>query len=121
MPLITNPVYTDREKAFLEFVLAYEFPEKAQVVQRLNRMRESELTRDVTPYYWILEFRPGGANPGQGPVELLLSLSVGQIPTVFLLYGRNGLPFELEIFHADSSELDPDTILDGQPTVHYPE
>lgn len=57
MPLITNPVYTDREKAFLEFVLGHEFPEKAQVVQRLNRMRESELTRDVTPYYWILEFR----------------------------------------------------------------
>lgn len=121
MARITNPVYTDREKAELEFVLAQDFPERDQVVEQLNRLRESELTRDVTPYYRILEFRPDGANPGQGPVELLLSLSVGQIPTCFLLFGRNGLPFELEIFHADSSEMDMDTIPEGKPRVHYPE
>ena len=121
MALIDNPVYTEQERAYLEFVLQPDFPEKAVVVECLNPMREEELTRDVTPYYWILEFRPDGANPGQGPVELYLSLEVGPIPTVFLLYGRNGLPFELEIFHADSSAMDSDTIPEEKPVVRFNE
>ena len=121
MPLITNPIFSEREKAHLEFILRPDFPEKAHVLRQLNRMQAADLTRDVTPYYWILEFRPDGANPGQGPMVLYLSVEVGPIPTVFLLYGRNGLPFELEIFNADSSELDLDAILEGQMVVRFPE
>ena len=121
MSLITNPIFSEREKTHLEFVLGVDFPEKARVVEVLNCLEEGELTRDVTPYYWIMEFRPREANPGQGPMELYLSIEVGKVPTVFLLYGRNGLPFELEIFKADSSEMDLDTILDGQVRVRIPE
>lgn len=121
MSLIENPIFSERERAHLEVVLRPDFPEKARVVERLNRMKDGDLTRDVTPYYRILEFRPEGANPGQGPMQLYVSVEVGTIPTVFLLYGRSGLPFELEIFNADSSVLDLDAILEGQAEVRYPE
>lgn len=125
MPRITNPVYTDREKRFLEFVLNHDFPERDQVVEQLNRMRESELTRDVTPWYWILEFRPGGANPGHGPMRPYLYIEVlhehGAVPSEFTLYKRGGLPFELEIYNADSSVMDLDAILEGRTVVSFPE
>lgn len=121
MSLITNSGFSETEKAHLEFVLQWDFPEKAQVLQALNRMKESDLIRDVTPYYWILEFRPEGAEQGYGPMEVFLSLEVGPVPRVFLLYGRNGLPFELEIFNADCSVLDLETIPEGTVPVRIPE
>ena len=118
MPLITNSVFSDVEKAHLEFVLSHDFPEKSDVIEQLNNIKEVEITRDVTPYYWIMEFRPNGINPGHGPMNFYISFEVlhgnGTAPTEFTLYKRNGYVFELEIYNADSSVLDLDSIMLGE-------
>lgn len=118
MPFISNPVFSDTEKRYLEYVLQHDFFGRVSAVDQLNGLTEGEIRRDVTPYHWILEFRPGGVNPGQGPMSPWVTLSVGAVPTVFTLYERNGFVFELEIYNADSSALDPNTILDGKIRVH---
>jgi hypothetical protein len=122
MPLITNSIFTDVEKAHLEFVLSHDFPEKSEVIEQLNNMKEAEITRDVTPYYWILEFRPNDINPGQGPMRPYIDIQVlhgNEIaPTVFTLYERNGFVFELEIYNADSTAMNLDVIMDGEVLVH---
>lgn len=121
MNRITNPIYMAAEKAYLEFVLQHEFPERAAVLAQLNAMNEADLTRDVSLYYWIMEFRPGGINAGHGPMGACIQIEVlhGTAPTVFTLYMRNGAVFELEIYNADSSELDADTMMDGETIVRF--
>ena len=69
MPFITNSVFNDVEKAHLEFVLSKYFPERSAVIDQLNNMNDTEITRDITPYYWIMEFRPNGINAGHGPMR----------------------------------------------------
>ena len=122
MPLITNSIFDDAEKAYLEFVLSHDFPEKCDVIEQLNNMKEVEVTRDVTPYYWIMEFRPNGLNPGHGAMRPYIDVEVlhggGTAPTVFTLYKRNGFLFELEIYNADSSAMNLDTIMLGEIVVH---
>lgn len=121
MPFISNSVFTDIEKAYLEFVLAYDFPEKSDVIKQLNNMNTDDIKRDVTPFYWIMEFRPNGMNPGYGPMRPYLYIEVlhgnGTAPTEFTLYERNGFVFELEIYNADSSAMDYNTIMDGEVFV----
>lgn len=119
MKRITNPIYTAEEKAYLEFVLQNEFPERDLVFDQLNAMKEPDITRDVSPYYWIMEFRPNGTNTGQGYMRPYIQIEVlGQASTVFTLYERNGAVFELEIYRADSSEMDLGTDMDGEVMVH---
>ena len=122
MNKITNPIYTATEKAYLEFVLSHDFPERNDVIEQLNYMKDAEITRDVTPYYWIMEFRPNGINAGHGTMRPYIDAEVlhgtGAAPTEFTLYERNGVVFELEIYNADSSEMDLDTIMNGEIIVH---
>ena len=117
MPYITNPIFDAREKAYLEFVLSGDFPEKSAVVTQLNAMRGPDITRDITPHYWIMEFRPNGINAGHGPMRPYISIEVlhgpDAAPTAFTLYERNDAVFELEIYNADSSVMDPDRIMRG--------
>ena len=122
MPFITNSIFSEIEKVHLEFVLSHDFPEKNDVIEQLNYMKDAEITRDMTPYYWIMEFRPNGINAGHGPmrpytdVEVLHGTEIA--PTEFTLYERNGVVFELEIYNADSSAMDLDTIMNGEVVVH---
>ncbi len=122
MNKIINPIYTVTEKAHLEFVLSHEFSKKSDVIEQLNNMKDVDVTRDVTPYYWIMEFRPNGINPGHGPMRPYIDIEVthgnGTAPTVFTLYERNGFVFELEIYNADSSAMNLDTIMFGEIVVH---
>ncbi len=122
MSEITNPIFTKIEKSHLEFVLQYEFPKRSVVIDQLNSMKETDITRDVTPYYWIMEFRPDGINAGHGPMRPYIDVEVlhgpGIAPTKFTLYERNGVVFELEIYNADSSEMDLDAIMSGDVFVH---
>ena len=53
--------------------------------------------------------RPNGINAGYGPMRPYIQLEVLH-GAVFTLYERNGVVFELEIYHADSSEMDLGTI-----------
>ena len=118
MSLITNFIFADIEKAFLEFVLSYDFPEKSAVIEQLNHMTEDDITRDVTPFHWIMEFRPNGINPGYGPMYPCVDIEVrhddGSAQTAFSLFVRNGVVFELEIYNVDSSALDLNSIMDGR-------
>ena len=121
MPLITNPIFNAREKTFLEFVLSVDFPERSAVATQLNGMRGADITRDITPHYCIIEFRPNGINAGQGPMRPYLTIEVlhgpDTVPTAFTLYQRNGAVFELEIYNADSSEMDLDRVMCGDIRV----
>ena len=121
MPFITNSVFNDVEKAHLEFVLSKYFPERSAVIDQLNNMNDTEITRDITPYYWIMEFRPNGINAGHGPMHPYIWIEVlhgtGIAPTEFTLYERNGVVFELEIYNADSSEMNLDSIMNGEIIV----
>lgn len=118
MARITNPIYTATEKAYLEFVLRHAFPERDLVLDQLNSMGPEDLTRDISPYCWIMEFRPNGIHGGHGPMRPYIWIEVlhgdGVAPTEFTLYERNGVVFELEIYNADSSALDSDTMMDGE-------
>lgn len=125
MPFITNPVFNAIEKTYLEFMLHYDFPKRIEVIAQLNNMKEADITRDVTPYYWIMEFRPKGINPGYGAMRPLIGVEIlhenGIAPTAFTLHERNGVVFELEIYNADSSAMDLDTVMDGQVCIHLKE
>ena len=125
MSKITNPIFTATEKTHLEFVLQHEFPERNVVIDQLNSMNEDDITRDISPYYWIMEFRPNGINAGHGPMRSYISIEVlhegGIAPTEFYLYERNGVVFELEIYNADSSAMDLDTIMSGKILVRSAE
>ena len=122
MNMITNPIYTATEKGYLEFVLQHEFPKRNLVLERLNSMNEDDITRDVSPYYWIMEFRLNGINAGHGPMRPYINVEVlhgtGIAPTEFTLYERNDVVFELDIYNADSSEMDLGTIMNGETIVH---
>ena len=115
---IANPVFSDMEKQFLNFILQNDFAEKSVVIEQLNKMRETEISRDITPYFWMIQFRPNGVNPGQGPMRPYICIQVlhqnGIASTEFTLYERNGHIFELEIYNADSSAMDLDCIMQGE-------
>ena len=121
MPFVTNAVFTDTEKALLDFILSYDFPEKGSVVDLLNQMKSSKIVRDITPYHWIMEFRSNGISAGQGPMRPYIQIEVlhgsGIAPTEFSLYERNGVVFELEIYNADGSEIDLNAIMSGDISV----
>lgn len=122
MRLITNPVFNRMEVTFLEFLLQHEFPEKSMIIRQLNSLKEKEITRAITPFHFILEFRPDGINPGCGPMRPYIHMEVlhgnGLAPTEFTLYERNGVAFELEIYNADSSALDIATMMDGEICIY---
>lgn len=122
MPLITNSVFNDVERAHLEFILCHEFPKKSAAIEQLNNMKKVDITRDVTPYHWIMEFRPNGIKLGYGPMRPYIHIEVlhgnGTAPTEFTLYERNGFVFELEIYNADSSAMNLDAIMHGEIVVH---
>lgn len=122
MPYITNPIFTEIEKAHLEFILSYDFSEKSDIIAQLNNVKEAEITRDITPYYWIMEFRPNGTKPGYDAMRPCIDIEVlhenGIAPTLFTLYIRNGHVFELEIHNADSSAIDLNSIMNGEILIN---
>ena len=122
MSHITNPHFTEQEKMLLEFILQYDFDEKALAVTRLNRLKAEEIVRDVTPYYHIMEFRTPDMPEGYDGMREVMHLQVARvgIPTIFNLYQRRGQVFEHEIFRADSSALDLKKELQGEVLIHKP-
>lgn len=109
---ITNDNFDAREKAFLEFVFRQDFPGRDRFLEQLARMKPEDLVRDVTPFYWILEFRPAMTRAGYKGMRPVVTITTGEpIPTIFTLYQRDGRIFELEIYHADSSEFAPDGLI----------
>lgn len=118
MKRIRNDIFTEREKSFLEFVLQFDFPERERITEQLNLLKAEDIVRDITPYYWIMEFRPACVRPGYDCMCPVVDFQVlyegGAAPTVFDLCTRDGHVFELQIYNADSSKMDLDQIMNGR-------
>lgn len=113
--MITNKQITNQEKKLLEFFISQSENQKDKIESQINR---SAITRDCTPYYLILKFDVKDAH-----IRLLSDYNFdstiqviheGSAPTVFILFIKNGLIQEFEVYNGDSSYMDYDTLCDGK-------
>ena len=114
---IKNINFSKEEIILLNFILSQSFSRKNEVIEYINRLMSEEIVRAHSCYSKIWEFRTKNVQSGYGSgmrelrtVKLLHSN--GCAPTVFTLYEEDGLPFEYEIYNADSSEMNMTMILD---------
>ena len=119
--MITNDIFSAEEKRLLDFILAQDFAGKSETVRYINSLSAEHIVRDNSPYYKIMEFRTPAIREGYSGMSHMILIQVvrndGSAPTVFTLYAKDGLPFEYEIYNADSSAMDMETILDGELVV----
>lgn len=119
--LITNDNFSMDEKRLLGFILKQEFKEKAETVRYINALNSTDIIRDYSPLYKIIEFRTKEINEGYVGMRAMICFQVlhydGSAPTVFTLYSKDGLPFEYEIYNADSSEIDISKICLGEISI----
>ena len=113
--MITNKQITNQEKKLLEFFISQSENQKDKIESQINR---SAISRDCTPYYLILKCDVKDAH-----IRLLSDYNFdstiqviheGSAPTVFILFIKNGLIQEFEVYNGDSSYMDYDTLCDGK-------
>ena len=116
--MITNEIFSAEEKRLLNFVLQQKFENKNEVIHYINSLSGEHIVRDYSPYYKIIEFRTPAIKDGYVGMSDIIRVQTirddGSAPTVFALYSKDGFPFEYEIYNADSSTMDMDTILSGE-------
>ena len=119
--MITNDNFSDEEKRLLDFILKQDFESKAETINYINALAAEHIVRDYSPYYKIIEFRTPNIQDGYlGMSDMIMIQTVrqdGSAPTVFTLYAKDGFPFEYEIYNADNSVMDMNTVLDGELIV----
>ena len=119
--MITNDAFSLEEKRLLNFILAQDFENKDETFRYINTLAAEHIVRDDSPYRKIMEFRTPDIKEGYHGMSSMILVQVvrndGRVPTVFTLYSKDGLPFEYEIFNADSGAMDMDAILDGEVIV----
>ena len=115
--IIKNNNFSEEEKRWLNFVLNQDFPNKDETINYINSLSADHIVRDYSPYYKIIEFRTPNIKDGYVGMSNIIRIQTlrkdTQIPTVFTLYAKDGFPFEYEIFNADSSAINLETIFDG--------
>ena len=115
--MITNNIFSADEKRLLDFVLQQNFENKNEVVHYINSLSAKHIVRDYSPHHKIIEFRTPNIKDGYDGMSVIICFQTtkndGSSPTVFTLYSKDGFPFEYEIYNADSSAMDMDTILSG--------
>lgn len=113
--MITNNYFTNEERVLLNFILSKDIEEKEKIIDYINALSSQEIVRDYSPFYKIMEFRTKNITDGYVGMRPLASFELmyndGSAPTEFTLYEKNGLPFEYEIYNADSSEMNMKEIL----------
>ena len=116
--MITNDIFSKEEKRLLDFILQQDFEKKDDTINYINSLSAEHIVRDYSPYYKIIEFRTPDIKDGYAGMSNIISIQTirddGSAPTVFTLYSKDGFPFEYEIYNADSSAMDMDTILSGE-------
>ena len=116
--MITNEIFSAEEKRLLDFVLQQKFENKNEVIHYINSLSGEHIVRDYSPYYKIIEFRTPDIKDGYVGMSDIIRIQTirddGSAPTVFTLYSKDGFPFEYEIYNADSSAMDMETILSGE-------
>ena len=116
--MITNDIFSKEERRLLNFILKQDFENKTETINYINSLSAEHIVRDYSPYYKIIEFRTPSIQDGYSGMSNMITIETarknGSAPTVFTLYAKDGFPFEYEIYNADSSEMDMNTILDGE-------
>ena len=119
--MITNDVFSKEEKRLLKIILKQDFKNKTETINYINSLSAEHIVRDNSPYHMIMEFRTPNIQDGYSGMSAMITVQTvrkdGSAPTVFTLYARDGFPFEYEIYNADSSIMDMNTILDGELIV----
>ncbi len=119
--MITNDNFSIEEKRLLDFILQQDFECKTETINYINSLAAEHIVRNYSPYYKIIEFRTPNIQDGYSGMSDIIIIQTlrkgGSIPTVFALYAKDGFPFEYEIYNADSSVIDMNTILDGELIV----
>ena len=116
--MIINNIFSAEEKRLLNFILSQDFENKNETIDYINSLSAEHIVRDYSPHYKIIEFRTSNIKDGYVGMSDIIRIQTirknGSAPTVFTLYSKDGFPFEYEIYNADSSTMDMDTILDGE-------
>ena len=119
--MITNDNFSNIEKRLLDFILKQDFESKAETIHYINALAAEYIVRDYSPYRKIIEFRAPNIQDSYSGMSCMITVQTakkdGSAPTVFTLYAKDGFPFEYEIYNADSSVMDMNTILDGDLIV----
>ncbi len=119
--MITNDIFSKEEKRLLDFILKQDFKNKTETINYINSLSAEHIVRDDSPYHKIIEFRTPNIQDGYlGMSDMITVQTVrkdGSAPTVFTLYAKDGFPFEYEIYNADSSAMDMNTVLNGELVI----
>jgi hypothetical protein len=115
--MIVNKNLTSKEKKLIKFFLSHSTISKRIACQQV---RHSYITKDVSPYYLIIEFhvdktkaKPFAINPGY-----IISFDVlhddGSVPACFNFHFTDNYISMLEVFNADSSLMKYDDVIIGK-------
>lgn len=113
--MIINTQITIEERILLNFFISQIDGQKDEIINQIN---SSNITRDCSPYYLILKFDISDSHVGSildykfdSTIQVLHENSA---PTVFILFVKNGLIYEFEVYNADSSYMDYSKLCDGK-------
>lgn len=116
--IIFNDAFSNEEKILLDFLLKYDFENKEETINYINSLSSENIVRDYSKYYKIIEFRTSNVKDGYAGMSPIIQVQRKRkdkdSPTIFTLYSKDGLPFEYEIYNADSSPVDMERIFDGE-------
>lgn len=111
--MIINKSLSMYELRWLELMLSKEFVYREQIIEQLN---QAKIHREYTDYYLLLKFEVCNVdkieNATRVPVEMVV-YKKNQVPTQFLLHIFRGYVYELEIFNADSSQINEELIFNS--------
>lgn len=104
--MIENERLSENEKRWLDAMLSVDFKEKEQLIQQINA---ANIVREYTRHFISIKFIIPVSIPAikmteRVPVEMRV-YDGDNAPEQFLLHIIHGYVCELEIFRADSSEI----------------
>lgn len=110
---IQNKKLSDNEIHWLSTLLKVQFDQKEEIIKQINN---AEINREYNKYFLSLKFGVDKKakqinRSDRVPVEMRVYQN-GTCPVQFLLHIVNGYVNELEVFCADSSEIDPNLEID---------
>ena len=112
--MITNDVFSKDEKRLPDFIFEQDFKNKTETINYINSLSAEHVIRSDSKCYKIIEFRTPNIQDGYSGMSVLIKRQIvrkeGCAPTVFTLYAKDGFPFEYEIYTADGSAMNINTI-----------
>lgn len=111
--MIINKLFSDFEIKLLNIMVPYSLRYSEKIFNQLNYC---DITREKTKYYSLtflkvkdgIDKLPNNGKKGNGIVLEMIIQHKNKIPTDILLHCSHGYLNELEIYNADSSEINYD-------------